>query len=159
MLLLTSILLICVAFFGYQIGLYRNTQEVSRDKVELEKLLEDRIQGMEFWHFEETLINQRVSWLAIFQSLLFSGWVLSHQAIPDLMPYIAGFGLATCIVGVLGVGSGIRAQIGWDRRYKLNRRSEAPYATFFGWAAPSTLIASLIIGWAYLFFYVPEITG
>ena len=103
-----------------------------------------------FWWHEDQLINQRLTWLGVVESLLFASYGLAARLKISIGEEIATVGMLSTLVVWVGVIGAIRAQIMIAKDYKLNFLGVSKASTFFGWTPPVMLPAIFLATWVAL---------
>ncbi len=115
----------------------------------------------ERWKHEDELINHRLSWLLVSQTILFAGYglvsggsdgegyTLSSEAlrIGGMIPWL---GLGTSLAILIGVGAAAWALWKLKKQYPNERLDVSTPTTILGWTCAGSLPVLFVVAWIVL---------
>ena len=118
----------------------------------------------DLWEHEDNLINQRITWLSLFQGALFAAFALIHDepdnTLQSALPFIPWFGILINLAILVGVYAAIRAMYIIRSRADENEVTEEKYplrglgvsdkTTSLGLVPPIAIPLLFLIAWMLL---------
>lgn len=130
--------------------LEREKLQLERDKFEFEK---EKFARTRWWQ-EDSLVNNRLTWLLTSQGLLFAGYGVAAKepALANATAAIPLAGLAVCVVLAVAIQAAWRAQFVLEEDYKRGKIQLGVHArtTFWGRFPGYALPAIFILAWGWI---------
>lgn len=118
--------------------------------------------GRERWVHEDQLINHRLGWLLVSQTILFAGYgfVLQNsdssldkaaaQSVASLKELLPWLGMITSLLVLVGVMGALLAMHQLKKQYPDETVDVTWWTTLMGWLCGAGLPMTFVIAWAFL---------